>query len=150
MLLPGRPLLSVGHVVLRVSEVTQAAAFYRSLGMRAVVERKEIAILELRGGTHLLLFKARSKPRAGAIRAFDFMVDDADAFHDALQARGVITTPVRDDRHDPGAGRPAFGASHVRAHRSGRSRAHRALGSHGRASCLALNRDATRTRLPAH
>jgi len=98
MLLPGRPLLSVGHVVLRVSEVTQAAAFYRSLGMRAVVERKEIAILELRGGTHLLLFKARSKPRAGAIRAFDFMVDDADAFHDALQARGVITTPVRDDR----------------------------------------------------
>lgn len=98
MPLPGRPLLSVGHVVLRVSEVTQAAAFYRSLGMRAVVERKEIAILELRGGTHLLLFKAKSKPRAGAVRSFDFMVDDADAFHDALQARGVITTPVRDDR----------------------------------------------------
>lgn len=98
MPLPGRPLLSVGHVVLRVSEVTQAAAFYRSLGMRAVVERKEIAILELRGGTHLLLFKAKSKPRAGAVRSFDFMVDDADAFHDALQARGVIMTPVRDDR----------------------------------------------------
>lgn len=98
MPLPGRPLLSVGHVVLRVSDVTRAAEFYRSLGMRAVVERKEIAILELRGGTHLLLFKAKSRPRAGAVRSFDFMVDDADAFHDELQARGVITTPVRDDR----------------------------------------------------
>lgn len=98
MPLPGRPLLSVGHVVLRVSDVTRAAEFYSSLGMRAVVERKEIAILELRGGTHLLLFKAKSRPRAGAVRSFDFMVDDADAFHDELQARGVITTPVRDDR----------------------------------------------------
>ena len=94
----GRPLVSVGHVVLRVSDVTRAAGFYSSLGMRAVVEREQIAILELRGGTHLLLFKAKSKPRRGAVRSFDFMVDDADAFHDELQARGVIISPVRDDR----------------------------------------------------
>jgi len=94
----GRPLVSIGHVVLRVSDVTRAAEFYSSLGMRVVVEREQIAILELRGGTHLLLFQAKSKPRRGAIRSFDFMVDDADAFHDELQARGVIISPVRDDR----------------------------------------------------
>ena len=82
----GRPLVSIGHVVLRVSDVTRAAEFYSLLGMRAVVERGQIAVLELRGGTHLLLFQAKSKPRRGAVRSFDFMVDDADAFHDELQA----------------------------------------------------------------
>lgn len=93
-----RPSISVGHVVLRVSDVTQAAEFYKSLGMRAVVEREQMAILELRGGTHLLLFKAQGKPRRGAVRSFDFMVDDADAFHDDLQSRGLVPSPVRDDR----------------------------------------------------
>lgn len=93
-----RPLVSVGHVVLRVSDVTRAAEFYKSLGMRAVVEREQMAILELRGGTHLLLFKAKSKPRHGAVRSFDFMVDNADAFHDDLLSRGLATSPVREDR----------------------------------------------------
>lgn len=94
----GRPRVSVGHVVLRVSDVPRAAGFYASLGMRPVVEREQMAILELRGGTHLLLFKAKSKPRRGAVRSFDFMVDDADAFHDELHARGLTPSLVRDDR----------------------------------------------------
>jgi len=94
----GRPLVSVGHVILRVSDVARAAEFYKSLGIRAVVERDEIAILELRGGTHLLLFKAKGKPRRRMVRSFDFMVDDADVFHDDVAARGLVTSPVRDDR----------------------------------------------------
>ena len=94
----GRPLISVGHVVLRVSDVARAAAFYKSLGMRAIFAREQIAILELRGGTHLLLFKAKGRPRRGAVRSFDFMVDDADAFHDELEGRGLATSAVRDDR----------------------------------------------------
>lgn len=93
-----RPAVSIGHVVLRVSDVARAAAFYGSLGLRPVVERESMAILELRGGTHLLLFKARGKSKRGSIRSFDFMVDDADAFHDELAARGVPTGPVRTDR----------------------------------------------------
>jgi catechol 2,3-dioxygenase-like lactoylglutathione lyase family enzyme len=93
-----RPSVSVGHVVLKVTDVARAAQFYKSLGLRAVVAREGIAILELRGGTHLLLFKAKRRPRSGAVRSFDFMVDDADAFHDELTARGVGTSPVRDDR----------------------------------------------------
>jgi catechol 2,3-dioxygenase-like lactoylglutathione lyase family enzyme len=93
-----RPAVSIGHVVLRVSDVARSAAFYASLGLRPVVEREGLAILELRGGTHLLLFRAKGKARRGVIHSFDFMVDDADAFHDELVARGVATGTVRTDR----------------------------------------------------
>jgi catechol 2,3-dioxygenase-like lactoylglutathione lyase family enzyme len=94
---PERPSVAVGHIILRVSEVTRAADFYKSLGLRPVFERGEMAILELRGGTHLLLFKAKSRPKSRAVRSFDFMVDDADEFHDDLARRGVRTNRVRED-----------------------------------------------------
>jgi catechol 2,3-dioxygenase-like lactoylglutathione lyase family enzyme len=93
-----RPAVAIGHVVLRVSDISRSAEFYRELGLRSIVERKELAILELRGGTHLLLFKARGKPRRGAIRSFDFMVDSAEKLHQDLSARGVPTSGVREDR----------------------------------------------------
>ena len=93
-----RPSVAIGHVVLRVSDISRSAEFYRELGLRSIVERKELAILELRGGTHLLLFKARGKPRRGAIRSFDFMVDSAEKLHQDLAARGVFTSAVREDR----------------------------------------------------
>lgn len=93
-----RPSVSVGHIALRVSDVARSTDFYESLGLRPVVARAEIAILELRGGTHLLLFKAKSRPRSRVVRSFDFMVDDADRFHEALSRRGVAMSPVRDDR----------------------------------------------------
>ncbi len=93
-----RPSIAIGHVTLRVSDVARSTEFYKTLGIRAIVEREGIAILELRGGTHLLLFKAKSKPRRRAIRTFDFMVDDADAFRDGLSARGIETSLVREDR----------------------------------------------------
>jgi len=93
-----RPSIAIGHVTLRVSDVARAAEFYKALGIRAVFEGEGMAILELRGGTHLLLFKAKTKPRRRAIRTFDFMVGDADAFRDDLAARGIETSAVREDR----------------------------------------------------
>ncbi len=93
-----RPSVAIGHVTLRVSDLARSAEFYKTLGMRAIVERESLAILELRGGTHLLLFKAKSKPRHRVIRTFDLMVDDADGLRGALSARGVAVGPVRSDR----------------------------------------------------
>jgi len=93
-----RPPISIGHVSLRVSEITRAAAFFRALGLRSVVERKELAILELRGGTHLLLFHATSKPRSGQVRSFDFMVDDVEEAHQAAAAAGLAPTQIVRDR----------------------------------------------------
>ena len=93
-----RPSVAIGHVTLTVADVVRSAEFYKTLGIRAIVEREGIAILELRGGTHLLLFKAKSKPRRRAIRNFDFMVDDADEFRDRLAARGIEASSIREDR----------------------------------------------------
>ena len=85
-------------MTLSVSDVSRSAEFYKTLGIRAVFEREGMAILELRGGTHLLLFKSKTKPRRRAIRTFDFMVGDADAFRGGLAARGIETSAVREDR----------------------------------------------------
>lgn len=93
----GRPSVAVGHITLRVTDVARTAEFYSSLGLRPVVDRGDFAILELRGGTHLLLFAAKGGPKRRMVRNFDFMVDDADRFHEDLVARGVVASPVRDD-----------------------------------------------------
>jgi catechol 2,3-dioxygenase-like lactoylglutathione lyase family enzyme len=91
-----KPSVSIGHVILRVKDPRQGAAFYSALGMRTIWEADEMAILELRGGTHLMLFKAKTKPRNRTVNGFDLMVDNADTFHAELKRRGVTTTAVRD------------------------------------------------------
>jgi catechol 2,3-dioxygenase-like lactoylglutathione lyase family enzyme len=93
-----RPSVAIGHVSLRVSEVESATRFYETLGLRVISSRPELAILELRGGTHLLLFRAKGKPREGRVHSFDFMVDDVQATRQALAARGLPTGPISADR----------------------------------------------------
>jgi catechol 2,3-dioxygenase-like lactoylglutathione lyase family enzyme len=92
-----RPEVAIGHVSLRVSDVARAAAFYQALGLRPVMESPGLAIFELRGGTHLLLFRARVKPRKGPVRSFDFMIDDVEAFRARLATAGLAPNDLRDD-----------------------------------------------------
>ena len=91
------PRIGVGHFSIRVSDVARAVEFYVSLGMTIDHEpTKGMAILELRGGTHLLLFRAKRKPR-GARLAFDFLVPDVDALRRDLDARGFEPGPMMRD-----------------------------------------------------
>jgi len=92
-----RPPIAIGHVTLRVADVPRAAVFYAALGMREVMNRVGMAIFELRGGTHLLLFRARGKPRMGPVRSFDFIVDDVDSFRAELESKGLPTGPIEQD-----------------------------------------------------
>src|SRR5580765_7557334 len=95
----GRPRIGIGHVTLRVSDVAKAEAFYRGLGMRPIVLRDGMAILELRGGTHLLLFHADGQPPAGEIHSFDLMVDEVPTFRDELNRAGADVSEIeRDER----------------------------------------------------
>ena len=91
------PPVAIGHVTLRVSEVSLAADFYEILGLRPILNREELAILELRGGTHLVLFRAKGKPKAGPVRVFDFMVEDIEAAHAAMEKAGVRVTTICQD-----------------------------------------------------
>jgi catechol 2,3-dioxygenase-like lactoylglutathione lyase family enzyme len=91
-----RPTLAIGHVVLHARDVAASAEFYSGIGLRLIVKRPELAILELRGGTHLLLFQARDT--VGPAPAFDLMVDDIAATWASFEKSGIQVTPIREDR----------------------------------------------------
>ena len=96
-----RPICAIGHVRLAVEEVETACGFFARAGMREVLKRPEFAILELRGGTHLVLAKAAEPVAAGERAPFDLMVDDVDAAHQRFVADGVAATPIeRGNIHD--------------------------------------------------
>ena len=71
-----RPPVAVGHVSLRVSDIAPATDYFVRLGLRHIHQTETIAVLELRGGTHLVLRPAEEPivPRTKA--PFDLMVDD--------------------------------------------------------------------------
>ena len=71
-----RPPVAVGHVCLPVKNVLTTSAFLQELGLRKIFEKDTFAVLELRGGTHLILEKSRSRIKPGTQAPVDFMVDD--------------------------------------------------------------------------
>ena len=85
-----RPRFAIGHLSMHAADVVSLTQFYGRLGMRVVVESPDFAILELRGGTHLIL--QRGPAGQGEL---DLMVDDIDATHGAFAAEGVEPTPIR-------------------------------------------------------
>ena len=50
-----RPPVAVGHVRLGVRDVGAAARWLETVGLRPIVTRDELAVLELRGGTHVVV-----------------------------------------------------------------------------------------------
>ena len=66
--------------------------------MRTVFRGDDMAILELRGGTHLLLFRGDAETGPAP---FDLMVEDLDATHDSLSGRGLAVSDItRGEIHD--------------------------------------------------
>ena len=95
-----RPPVAVGHVRLNVSDVGAAARWLETVGLRPIVQMEELAVLELRGGTHVVVRQAE-KPRAGAGAPFDLMVDDIDAAYSDYAEKGLSPSPIRRGRiHD--------------------------------------------------
>jgi len=87
-----RPPVWVGHVLLETDRLPESAAFMRKIGLRLIVERPQVAVLELRGGTHLVLI---AKPKIIAGEApFDLMVEDLRATHESFVALGLEPTPI--------------------------------------------------------
>ena len=96
-----RPVFAVGHLNMPVEDVHAAYDFFARHGMRAILEREDFGILELRGGTHLILTQAEDAIAAGERAPFDLMVDDVDAVHAAFVEDGVEATDIeRGKIHD--------------------------------------------------
>jgi catechol 2,3-dioxygenase-like lactoylglutathione lyase family enzyme len=94
----GRPPVWIGHAVLTVSDVERAATFFRAVGMREVERNTEVAIMELRGGTHLVLVPGDVTPGDAP---FDLMVEDLSAIHTQWTEQGLAPGEISHDRiHD--------------------------------------------------
>ena len=96
-----RPPVAVGHVRLNVVDVGAAARWLELVGLRPIVTREELAVLELRGGTHVVVRHAEALPAPRTGAPFDLMVDDVDAAHRDYAAKGLAPSPIRRGRiHD--------------------------------------------------
>ncbi len=104
-----RPPVAVGHVRLTVGDVAAAARWLETAGLRPVATMEDLAVLELRGGTHVVVRRADAAPASGAMAPFDLMVDDIDATHREYAAKGMSPSEISRGRiHDsftvPGPG----------------------------------------------
>jgi catechol 2,3-dioxygenase-like lactoylglutathione lyase family enzyme len=87
-----RPPIWIGHARLMVRDVDRSADFWRSVGMREVERNEQIAVLELRGGTHLVLLPGA--PSGSGDATFDLMVDDIDATHAEWERLGLDVSEI--------------------------------------------------------
>jgi hypothetical protein len=62
-----RPPVAVGHVRLAVTDIGAAARWLETVGLRPIVTMDDLAVLELRGGTHVVVRQAE-QPSAGPER----------------------------------------------------------------------------------
>ena len=91
-----RPRFSIGHVSMTAANVDAMTAFYTSIGMRHVVNMGRMAIVELRGGTHLVIQSGEA-----GVATLDLMVDDIDDTRSVMQAAGAAPTEIqRGNPHD--------------------------------------------------
>ncbi len=115
-----RPPVWIGHAgPLVVPDLKRGIEFYESLGLRHIHGNDELAALQLRGGTHLVLLASADAAAAGEA-PFDLMVDDLDALHGQADRAGLAPSPIeRSGAHhrfvvaDPGGNRVRVHDSHV-------------------------------------
>lgn len=93
-----RPLVAVGHVWLKVTDLPQATQYFVTLGLRLVHQGQTVAVLELRGGTHLVLQRTQEAILAGTNAPFDLMVDDIVATRQQWGALGLSPSALESGR----------------------------------------------------
>ncbi len=91
-----RPRFGIGHMAFPATNVDELVDFYTTIGMRLVVNMGRAAILELRGGTHLILQES-----SDANGILDLIVDDIDETRALLEAAGANPGSIqRGNPHD--------------------------------------------------
>ena len=96
------PEIGVGHIALTVSDVAASTRFYSMLGLQQCHAGGGIAILELRGGTHLLLFSRETGAAIPTIDRVDLMIagrtrGDLESYRERVVALGLKPAPIPDD-----------------------------------------------------
>ena len=84
-----RPPVAVGHVRIDVNNLVAACDLLEKLGLRPVTRRDSFAVLELRGGTHLIVSAGDHDIESGRMAPIDLMVDDVRETHARYREMGL-------------------------------------------------------------
>ncbi len=113
-----RPPVWIGHITLKSNRVSESNDFLVALGLRPLAQGDNYAVLELRGGTHLVVLHT-DDPLSGAA-PFDLMVEDLEATHKRFSERGFSPSGVQSGKihrsftvRDPSGQDITFNSSHV-------------------------------------
>jgi catechol 2,3-dioxygenase-like lactoylglutathione lyase family enzyme len=89
-----RPSVAIGHTRLHCGDVERSKSFYMSLGMRLCQSFPGVHVLELRGGTHLLLIQSPDGMMEILDTPFDLIVDDIEGYRNHLVGQGLQCSEV--------------------------------------------------------
>jgi catechol 2,3-dioxygenase-like lactoylglutathione lyase family enzyme len=109
------PAAALGHFVMKVNDIDTSYRFYTKLGLRPFGIFPDLAVVELRGGTHILLFSKHDElpfsladSRLGQRGAFfderlDLMIDgksgsDLEVFRTTLLEKGMSVDAIAQDQ----------------------------------------------------
>ena len=96
-----RPPAAIGHVRFNVTDVEATARWLATVGLRTIVASGDFAVLELRGGTHLVVRQAEQPPEPRARAPFDLMFDDIEVIHRLFEEKGALPSSIQRGRiHD--------------------------------------------------
>ena len=108
----GDPGLAVAHLVFKVADLKISCQFYSNLGLPpfAMIEDEHVAIVELRGGTHLLLLEGEADMAESVTgqfhkrlsEQFDLMIegkglDELKKYRSELISRGIAAGEIPDE-----------------------------------------------------
>lgn len=95
-----RPPVALGHAFLKTTHAAETIQLFLDIGFRKIVARDEFAVLELRGGTHVVVRAVEPAELPDKV-GWDIMVDDIDATHGDYGGRGLTVSEIRRGRiHD--------------------------------------------------
>src|SRR6201998_1663970 len=108
------PALAVAHLVFKVADLKSSCQFYSNLGLPPFFIEEKVAIIELRGGTHLILLSVDSMAGEGVAESltgqfhkrfseqFDLMIegkglDELKKYRLELLSRGIAAGEISDE-----------------------------------------------------
>ena len=96
-----RPPVWVGHILLGATDIERSNDYYAKLGMRPLEKGEDYAVLELRGGTHLVLNKQEEAVAEGSAASFDVMVEDIDVAWKEYDELGLEPSEIHEQQIHP-------------------------------------------------
>ncbi len=116
-----RPPVWVGHVDIRTTKLDETEEFFKTVGLRSVFRGDEVAVLEFRGGTHIVVIKDDTAEPTDA--TFDLMVEDLDKTYAEFKSLDLDVSEVSEGAihnsfyvTEPGGNRMVVNSTHVDDH----------------------------------